>query len=466
MVDMAAVDAAAVNTAASAAHQVLDERNGHHCHSFTQAVRAAGSAGYISKNMTKQLDRLSKAADALRHITKIGLAGVLSNLRLEVCPAESGGLSASDRSAGSAVAPSFAGGSHTEAASTSGSVSGTSAASPCTADTAAASAPTASSTGSPPPSSSHEVATQSPLQVPPGVADSLPPLDGPSASPMASPACAWVFVAAVPVLSDSVAAAAAQATAAGVLRHLTASISPAAAGVAADASDRGLQPHTETKGVSGEAGTQTDSDLQDILSEVDSNLLNDADGGGPLLHDAAGVDAHLELLSSGVHGLAKGCLAPEGRPSVGEMVARLEPCKSLKPVFMVSVGTSTGDDTANGGTRWGELVLRVLLAEQHVRQDAIREDLVVARADACLDEFVSEGAAWVPLDVLTVLAVVRTTTAINSDEVDGFSTTIPAGTIGCVGWFSDELMEIVFLGHAESLLVHRAHCCSLEKEAG
>jgi hypothetical protein len=74
-----ATDAASVLAAASAAHQMLDERNGVHLHSLAGAIRKA--KGSISADAEKKLVRLSKAADALRHITQAGLLEVLSSLR-------------------------------------------------------------------------------------------------------------------------------------------------------------------------------------------------------------------------------------------------------------------------------------------------------------------------------------------------------------------------------------------------
>jgi hypothetical protein len=136
------------------------------------------------------------------------------------------------------------------------------------------------------------------------------------------------------------------------------------------------------------------------------------------------------------------------------------------PGTAVAASSSSVFDTSPAA-RWGDVMRRSLTAARHKHFDAIREDLEVAMARDRLGEFVIEGAVWVPIDAPLVLAVVRTTAAIKSeDDDDGFSTTIPSGTVGCISWCSDESIEVVFAGLEESLLIPRAFCGSLEKEAG
>jgi hypothetical protein len=201
-VDGAAVDAASVITSASAAHQLLDEKNGHHSHCFARAIRTACQAGLISQNAAAQLSRLAKAADALRHITRVGLAEVLCNLRSEVTttpPLKMGTASTSPLAP--VVASSSVASSADPGACPSGPLAGL------------MSGPSSASSSSPMLGASGSFAESSGTSCPPQTAAVAGP-------PVVASACSWIYIAAVPVLLDPAAAASAQATAAGVLQSL------------------------------------------------------------------------------------------------------------------------------------------------------------------------------------------------------------------------------------------------------
>ena len=82
--------------ASRSAHSQLDDFNGCHDHSFAAAIRRA--QGRLSKQTLSRLTQLSKAADALRHITPAGLKDLLSTLGKEMTSAHAC-MDASDRSA-------------------------------------------------------------------------------------------------------------------------------------------------------------------------------------------------------------------------------------------------------------------------------------------------------------------------------------------------------------------------------
>lgn len=66
--------------AARAAHDKLDRIVGRHSHSPAAAVRQAKSRGLIGGDLARQLTRLLRAADAVRHVTPFALTRILEHL--------------------------------------------------------------------------------------------------------------------------------------------------------------------------------------------------------------------------------------------------------------------------------------------------------------------------------------------------------------------------------------------------
>jgi hypothetical protein len=65
---------------ANVIHDMLDRAGSHHSHSLGAAIRCAFGSGVIDAGMKAKLSRLSKAADALRHITVYSCELLVSQL--------------------------------------------------------------------------------------------------------------------------------------------------------------------------------------------------------------------------------------------------------------------------------------------------------------------------------------------------------------------------------------------------
>ena len=64
-------------------HNTLDTLSGTHIHSLAGAIKKAKHHGIISNDMAAKLVRLSRASDAVRHITPVSLTLILEQLQLQ-----------------------------------------------------------------------------------------------------------------------------------------------------------------------------------------------------------------------------------------------------------------------------------------------------------------------------------------------------------------------------------------------
>ena len=92
-----AVDAAAVISTANAAHDML-QRAHHERHSHSLAESLSVMKGVLPEDVTMRLRRVAKAADALRHTTRMSMERLLCDLRAAVESMRDGGLKTDSQS--------------------------------------------------------------------------------------------------------------------------------------------------------------------------------------------------------------------------------------------------------------------------------------------------------------------------------------------------------------------------------